>query len=80
MTHRDTISTFLATASGPICDDCSSDPIGIVPRRTVDLNFHRMAKESATGAKPLGPAAMWPVVKRSGQPTEVTTTICAARL
>lgn len=44
MTHRDTILAFLASASGPICDDCLSARTGITPRQTINLNCNRMAK------------------------------------
>ena len=44
VTHRDTILAFLASASGPICDDCLSDRTGIEPRQTINLNCRRMEK------------------------------------
>lgn len=42
MTHAHTLQTFLATASGPICDDCLSAHTGITPRQTVNLNARRL--------------------------------------
>lgn len=44
MTHAQTIETFLATASGPICDDCLSAHTGITPRQTVNLNARRLER------------------------------------
>ena len=44
MTHHGAILAFLASASGPICDDCLSARTGITPRQTINLNCNRMAK------------------------------------
>ena len=44
MTHRDTILVFLASANGPVCDDCLSIRTGISPRQTTNLNCRRMEK------------------------------------
>ena len=45
-THREIILTFLASANGPICDDCLSTRTGITPRQTINLNCNRMAKSN----------------------------------
>jgi hypothetical protein len=44
VTHRDTILAFLASAGGPVCDDCLSARTGITPRQTVNLNCRRLEK------------------------------------
>lgn len=42
MRHRDTILTFLGSATGPICDDCLSVRTRITPRQTINLNCRRL--------------------------------------
>ncbi len=43
MAHRDTILQFLASSTGPVCDDCISARTGIMPRQTVNQACNRMA-------------------------------------
>lgn len=44
MKHLDTILAFLASAGGPICDDCLSARTGITPRQAVNLSCRSLEK------------------------------------